>query len=269
VPLCLCRQTYPGHSSCGPTHNRASRTSPRIPIGHAPCVGTPLSFNVKARNNRFVGHGRTTWRFLRNARGCLLGAAVMAAGSCAADYPLGPTDTGPVAFEIYHNSPIGYSSVGSSFSMSAFVLRADGAYENVTAKTNWSVSDPAVLRATNGFFSSIAVGPVEITATYQGFSRTAPMHVIQPGRQTFPSLTIAPFFVLPSPGQSAQAVARLNQSAAAFEIVTDAATWTSSDPAVVTVDRGVIKAVQPGTTHITVTYAGYSAFLKMSIHPPR
>jgi len=193
----------------------------------------------------------------------------MAAGSCAADYPLGPTDTGPVAFEIYHNSPIGYSSVGSSFSMSAFVLRADGAYENVTAKTNWSVSDPAVLRATNGFFSSIAVGPVEITATYQGFSRTAPMHVIQPGRQTFPSLTIAPFFVLPSPGQSAQAVARLNQSAAAFEIVTDAATWTSSDPAVVTVDRGVIKAVQPGTTHITVTYAGYSAFLKMSIHPPR
>ena len=69
-------------------------------------------------------------------------------------------------------------------------------------------------------------------------------------------------------GGSARSVLRWNQSATTSDTVTELATWSSSDTRVVTVDRGLISAVAPGTAMVTASYNGQLAWYGLSIPPP-
>ena len=198
---------------------------------------------------------------------------VVAATSCRASYPAAPTEPTPLSFQIYYRSPVSFAMVGSFYAFGAYTLRSDGAYEDVTSQTTWSSSDPSVLRQSStsaAAFNALAVGPADVIARYREFSSSVSMFVIRPDRRVYPQLSIG---LQPSPstvGQKGQATANLLEiGAPAFEVVTDLASWSSSNPDVLRVERGAWTVVAPGTTHITASYNGLSAFVGVSIHPPR
>ena len=204
----------------------------------------------------------------------LICVTTIAALACQASYPAAPTDSTPVGFQIYFSSAVGLASVGNTYRFSAYVLRADGAYENVTMQATWSSSDPAVLRpdvVTAGFppgaaFIAAAPGPADVIARYQGFLSSWPMQVIRSDRLVYPVLVITG--VPPRmPGEKLQLGARINESATAFRVVTDIAAWSSSEAAIATVERGAVTAIAPGTVQITVADSGLSAFLRFSVYP--
>jgi trimeric autotransporter adhesin len=189
---------------------------------------------------------------------------------CHASYPSAPTDAAPVAFQLFFTRATGLSLVGASHQFLAYVLNSDGAFEDVTRETEWSSSDPLILRpsASRGFFSALAPGAAEVVARWRGFTSSTWIVVVRPGLVAFPFLGITlaePLTV----GERAQSVATLRHSATASEVVTDRATWTSSDPGVVTVDRGAVTAVAPGTAYITAAYDGLTATYGLSVRPRR
>jgi hypothetical protein len=201
----------------------------------------------------------------------------VAAGSCHASYPVAPTEPTPLSFQIYYRSPVSLATVGSSYVFDAYTLRSDGAYEDVTSQTTWSSSDPAVLRhnpvssSTGAVFNAVTTGPADVIARYRGLSSSVPMFVIRSDRRVYPQLSIG---LQPFPpwtvGQKGQATANvLEIGAPAFEVVTDLASWSSSNPDVLRVERGAWTVIAPGTAHITASYNGLSALIGVSVHPPR
>ncbi|MET0214081.1 MAG: Ig-like domain-containing protein [Vicinamibacterales bacterium] len=206
-------------------------------------------------------------------RACVIGLVIVVSVSCKASYPTTPTAS-PVAFWVHYWTPVGLGSVGSIYAFSAFVLASDGAYEDVTARAVWSESDSQILIKSRSFtfpsavaYSAAAPGNVEIAAQYLGLRSSIVISVIRPDRRAFPNLGIAAV----SPrvmGESARSVLRWNQSATISDTVTELATWSSSDTRVVTVDRGLISAVAPGTAVVTASYNGQLAWYGLSIPPP-
>lgn len=225
--------------------------------------------------HRLVGQTHFMHRVLSAS---LIGFTVIAAIACRASYPAAPTDSTPVGFQIYFRSPVGFASVGSSYRFDAYTLRADGAYEDVTMQATWSSSDPAVLRpnviTTGGFpgvfFVAAAPGSADVIARYQGFSSSLPMFAIRSDRLVYPRLSLTlPLVLSWTPGQRGQAGARMEQSTTVSEAVTDLASWSSSDTEILTVDRGLLTAIAPGTVQIRASFNGLSAFFGISVHPRR
>jgi hypothetical protein len=211
-------------------------------------------------------------RTTRSVVASVVGLTITASASCKASYPLAPTDPSPVAFWVHYWTPVGIGSVGGLYAFSAFILASDGAYEDVTARATWVESDSQVLRRSgSGLFpsavaySAVAPGNVEVAAQYEGLTSSISMSVIRPERQPFPNLMITP--VGAALGRSTQSVLRWRENAAASEVVTDLASWESSNTRVVTVDRGLITAVAPGTAQITASYNGQVAWYGLSVLP--
>jgi hypothetical protein len=204
-------------------------------------------------------------------RSLLMSVIAIGTVACRASYPAAPTDDSvPVAFYVLHTQTFGFAAVGSTYSFLAYTLTSDGAYEDVTSRTTWVSSDAGVLRpgATVAAFAAVASGPVEVVARHREFVHSIPMFVIRPDRQPYPYLSIsagAPRTL----GEASQAVARVQQSATVSQVVTDFATWASSNPGVATVNRGLVTAVSTGTTQITASYDGLSAFYNLSVRPRR
>jgi hypothetical protein len=200
--------------------------------------------------------------------------AAIIAVSCKASYPVAPTEPTPLSFQVYYRNPVTFALVGSVYFFDAYTLRSDGAYENVTSQTTWSSSDPAVLRQnTTSFstFNAVATGPADVVGQYRGLSSSVSMFVIRSDRRVYPQLSIG---LQPFPpwtvGQKGQATASVVEIGAAVpQVVTDLASWSSSNPDVIRVERGAWTVVAPGTAHITASYDGLSAFVGVSVHPPR
>jgi trimeric autotransporter adhesin len=206
------------------------------------------------------------------ALSCLIILISIPLAACHASYPVGPTDPAPapVAFQVQYKTPLGFVSVGTSFSFGAYVLRSDGAYEDVTLRTTWSSTDPSVIRSTTGVgvFVASALGPADVVAQYERFTTTLSLFVTRTDRPVYPFVTVsagAPRNI----GDSFPATLTLRPSATSIQNVTDLAAWQSSDPSVLTVSpRGVVTAVGTGTAQITASYEGLSAWYAWSVPPP-
>jgi hypothetical protein len=197
---------------------------------------------------------------------CLVMASAILTG-CTASYPTKPTKAPAVALQVHYNAATGFSTVGTSYSFSAYTLDRDGAYQNVTTLVAWSSSNSDVLQPTaSWFFRAVAPGAAQVTARYGELESSVWMVVIHPELRAFPfvAVTTADPQVI---GRQARSTATLRQSATASQVVTEAATWLSSDPTVATVDRGLITAVGAGTTQITVSYDDLSAWYWLSVRP--
>ncbi len=113
-----------------------------------------------------------------------------------------------------------------------------------TAPYTWSVSDPAVatIEAGTGLLTAVAVGTTQVTAVdANGFSATS-------GNITVSDIAITPSTALLAVGDTLQFTASGG---------TPPYTWASNNLAVATVDpaTGLLTAVGPGTTSVTVTDA--------------
>ena len=129
----------------------------------------------------------------------------------------------------------------------------------------WSSSHPTVATVdANGIVAAVSSGTTQITATSGGVSAYRPVYVVLPQPAARIDLNILQA-TLTSIGQS------LKLDALVYDIdgmaIPDApVSWTSSHPAVATVDStGLVSAISNGTTLITATSGGVSTFATIHV----
>ena len=116
--------------------------------------------------------------------------------------------------------------------------------ENATNKTiAWTSSDTAVATVDNGVIKALAVGAVTVTVTTEDGNHTATCAL------TVIGVTLSETEFLLMPDEEKTLVATVLPESTANKNVT----WSSSDPAVATVNNGVVKGIADGETIITVT----------------
>ncbi len=135
--------------------------------------------------------------------------------------------------------------IGESTQLTANVQPANAADPSVT----WSSSNSSVVRVENGTLRAVGVGTAVVTATAVN-GATASCAVTVEGIQA-ESIMLDKTAAGMKVGESMQLTASISPNN-----VTDAAvTWTSSNPSVVRVERGMIYAEGAGTAIITVSTA--------------
>jgi len=198
--------------------------------------------------------------------------ATLLSSSCSATSPASPS--GPATVDgvrvLVRSTTNVRSEVDNSISLGAFSVNTDRVYEDVTRTATWTSSNPAVARSSSsGIFSLTAPGRTELTATYQGFTDSITLDVVPPVpfAQRYPSLTIS-VFASARLGDRSQASVRLFTTAAESQNLTAVAAWTSSNPAVATVERGgEVRTHGIGTTAITASHDGHSTATYFSVRP--
>jgi len=201
--------------------------------------------------------------------------AVLAAFSiaaCQATPPSSPSPT-PASLTILvtqPTQPVAFSSV----TVSAYLADSDGAYKNVSAQTRWASSNSQVLS-----FATLAgsndsarfqtnAGSARLLASYENLSAELPVTV-------GPNPMIVPFISMRSTASSPTVVrpevgviaSYFNSAQGVGTDVAASAAWTSSDPSVVTMDRGMATGLKIGTTELTATFGGATGRLLLSVFP--
>lgn len=149
---------------------------------------------------------------------------------------------------------------GTTQQFTATANYSNGYHALVTSSATWTSSNSAVADAgPNGLATATTTtGSTIISAAYGGISGAATLTV-----SPVASLAVTP----PNPpsiapGTTNQFTATGTLADSAVQILTNWATWSSSDEAVVTVDdpvaKGMAHAVAPGTATITASYSGAS-----------
>jgi hypothetical protein len=209
----------------------------------------------------------------RDRSTALLCATLLVAG-CTASYPTAPSEPVPVLLRVHIERPTDREILanGSPRSFFAYVLRSDGAWEDVTAKTAWSSPAPSVftlIPVGSGQFAGRESGTSGVRAEYAGLAAFLEIVIDRSSLFSFPQLAILTAAGPQTAGATEQATASVISRTASPRDVTGAATWVSSDPSVATVDGGRVTAVAPGTTRITVTFEGFTDWYLFSVQPPR
>ncbi len=148
---------------------------------------------------------------------------------------------------------------------SAVASYADGAGEDVTAAAAWASSDPAVFTVAGGRVHGVALGAATLSVTFGGLTRTAELEVHAP---TLVDLAVEP----PSPtlgvGGHLALLVRGSYDNGATADVTAAATWSSFDDAVVTVDAtGQLTGVRAGSAFVRVDVPPVSRLIAVTVTP--
>lgn len=139
---------------------------------------------------------------------------------------------------------------GTRRAFTATVRHADGSRAVVTPAVAWSVSGPAVTVDGDDAVGA-TVGTATVTATYAGVSDSARIDV---------GASLALLGVTPTTatvvGRGAVALTALGATVdgGLFDL-TDQAAWSSDDPAVVVVDRGVARGAGPSTGGAAIVIA--------------
>ena len=164
-----------------------------------------------------------------------------------------------------HFAPVAVSSVtlntnkrelidGSTVTLTATVLPADATDKTVT----WSSSDPAVATVDNGTVTAVGVGTATITAKAGDVTATCTVTVE-------PKPTSGVILDQSLLSLDVGATATLTATVLPEDATDKTVTWTSSDPAVATVENGVITAVAAGSATITAAAGGQSATCAVTV----
>ena len=203
-------------------------------------------------------------------RNLILSLTLCAAG-CTAQYPESPTPTPSLAgIRIHYVAPHSWVNPSNSVNFVLYAINSDGVYESVTSRAAWFSSNTAVASVTNsGVARGVAGGSADIVASYQGFTSTARVMILNPATVNYPFLDVRMSSV-PETGRSsrAQALYTLGPNSASRDVSAEAS-WTSSDERVFTVLNGNVTAQGPGTASITATYSGATATSYASVAPIR
>lgn len=170
-----------------------------------------------------------------------------------------PVTVGPAVLtriELSPGSPV--FSLGTRLQLRATAVSSDGSKRDVTSDTTWRSLDAAVVTvASGGEATSVSAGKGTITADYQG--RTASV-VVTISNALLTNIEVAPTTVALITGNTRQLAATGFFSDGTSQVLTNQVTWSSSAPAVATVDSlGLVRAVTMGTATITATRGALTA----------
>ena len=129
-----------------------------------------------------------------------------------------------------------------------------GMNQVVTNSVTWQSSNPAVAAVSStGLLTALAPGTATITATFAGVTGTLAVTAIN---ETVTSIVLYGTTTIVS-GATSQLIASATLADGSAQVVTNLATWQSSNPSAATVSSsGLVTWVATGVTTITATYLG-------------
>lgn len=178
-------------------------------------------------------------------------------------------------------SPVTMSiAKGTSLRLSAFAVYSDGSTRDVTDRVLWTSQDPSVAKVSNdpdsaGLLFAQAEGAVNVIATWATGAAARSLGAstqVTVGSPLLVNLSIAaPSTTLRVGGVLALSAGSL-YSDGSMPDVTDAVTWSSSDPGVLTLSNddgscGVATARSDGVVQVTATLDGVVATFDVVVTP--
>lgn len=148
-------------------------------------------------------------------------------------------------------------ALGTKLQLRATAVSSDGSKRDVTAETTWRALDVNIATVSSGGeATSVALGAGTITGDYQG--RTASVRVVITNA-TLTGLTLTPTTVALITGNTSQLTVTGRFSDGTEQNLTSQVSWTSSAPAIASVDSlGTVRAVTMGTAIITAARSGFT-----------
>ncbi|WP_242344597.1 Ig-like domain-containing protein [Anaeromyxobacter terrae] len=185
-----------------------------------------------------------------------LGLAAVLAAACSSGGGSGGSKPPATLVSIAVSPATAVTVVGATVKLTATGAYDDGSKRDVTAEASWTSLNGGIAQVSAGVVTGVTAGTATVTAAVGAIQGTALVTVDTP---TFVSLRADPTSATISAGQSVS-LRCLGTTDRGVEIdVTAAATWTSVDPLVATVARGVVSGVKVGGTDVRASYAGLSA----------
>jgi uncharacterized protein YjdB len=163
--------------------------------------------------------------------------------------------------EIAGGSPVTLAP-GAVKQLAAVTRAEDGTVLNGQAVA-WASSDPAVATVSAaGKVTAVGQGTAMISATSEGKTAKVPVVVWE---ERVASVAVTPGAAVLAVGGSVQLAAKVKLTSG--EVVTRPVAWTSTNPAVATVDgSGKVTALATGTTRVTATVEGQQGFADLLIN---
>ncbi|MBH5320556.1 hypothetical protein I6N90_22440 [Paenibacillus sp. GSMTC-2017] len=140
------------------------------------------------------------------------------------------------------------------------------AASDVTALASWTSSNTKVLTVEKGVVKAVSTGTATITVSYLGVTSTLEAVV----RTPYQSIKLSPekeYHIQLHDTKLLQIKADVQENSGKIEEITQLGDWTSSDVAIATVDKGIVKPMAVGTAKITVTYKGLSRSIDVTVYP--
>jgi uncharacterized protein YjdB len=164
-------------------------------------------------------------------------------------------------------NPTSFSlAIGGISQVNAIANYSDFTSANSTSNinANWSSSNSTVATvnttSAKGLVTGVATGVTNINLSYKGLSQSSVVTVYN-----VVGLSLSKGAVTGGIGSQASVTATAQTTNLSFD-VTSSAAWTTSNPAVATVSsNGSIQFVGSGSAIVTVSYAGYSATVNVSV----
>ncbi|WP_197035583.1 S-layer homology domain-containing protein [Paenibacillus sp. UNC451MF] len=150
---------------------------------------------------------------------------------------------------------------GASATTVATATYSDASTFIVTNDLVWTFSNPGIASVRNGIVAGIHAGTTVATATYGEY--TAQLNITVTPVMT--GLTLTPDSLFIVAGGSATTEATAAYSDARNLVVTNDLIWTFSQPDIVSIHKGVVTGIQPGTTIATATYGEHTAQLSLTV----
>ena len=190
----------------------------------------------------------------------LIATSLIAAG-CRANFPESPTQNAAVAgVQLQYTQPHRFIVPGASQSLTLYAIDGDGVFEDVSTRAAWFSSNDGVATVTNGTVRGVSSGVTDISATYQGF-RASGMIVVS-------SFQPSPLVITPARDHRIGVTSPIGLSLGSTSVA-GAATFTSSDPRVFTVQGSSVVGAGVGTAAITASYNGFFVTYYASVAPLR
>lgn len=138
--------------------------------------------------------------------------------------------------------------------------------QDVTSTATYTSSDASIATVSaSGLIAAVSVGQATVTAAYQGMS-TVRTITVTPAPIVVASIAVTSSTKSLPAGTKAQLTAIATYSDGTTANVTNSVAYTSSNPAVATVDaNGQITAIAAGSAVITATYQGKTATINITI----
>jgi hypothetical protein len=157
--------------------------------------------------------------------------------------------------------------LNQSLQLKAMVTFSDGTTQDQTSSAAWTSSNLAVATVAAGQVTSKTAGTTDVGATVQGLTATATITVVVPAA-TPVALTIAGPTNITGFNQMVQLKAILAFSDGTTQDQTSTATWSSSNPAVLTVAAGLVTSVSAGSASITASAGGLTTSASVLVAAP-